>query len=160
DNAPDSKPDFKAAFGLDEEVDLDDDAVEEKLVPAARRKLAQNRHQMLAAMVMMGIQRIVVTSGRLYAKMLFHIDAHDTGAAGTASQFDTSTETHAGYGGGLMGSIFGGPEGDVTSTVAYVSSSHKDSSDAVNVTTDLTGEVDIKFKSDYLPLERFAKAPL
>jgi hypothetical protein len=160
DNAPDSKPDFKAAFGLDEDVDLDDDAAEEKLVPAARRKLAQNRHQMLAAMVMMGIQRIVVTSGRLYAKMLFHIDAHDTGGASTASQFDTSTEAHAEYGGGLMGSIFGGPEGDVTSTVAYVSSTKKDSTDAVNVTTDLTGEVEIKFKSDYLPLERFAKPPM
>ena len=81
DNAPDSKPDFKASFGLDEDVEMDDDEVEEKLVPAARRKLAKNRHEMLAAMVMMGIQRIVVTSGRLNAKMLFHIDAHDTGSA-------------------------------------------------------------------------------
>jgi hypothetical protein len=160
DNAPDSKPDFKASFGLTDDVEMDDDEVEEKLVPAARRKLAQNRHQMLAAMVMMGIQRIVVTSGRVYAKMMFHIDAHDTGSASTASQFDTSTSVHAGYGGGLMGSIFGGPEGDITSNVAYVSSTKKDSSDAVNVTTDLTGEVDLKFKSDYLPLERFAQPNL
>jgi hypothetical protein len=160
DNAPDTKPDFKATFGLDEDVDPDDDAAEEKLVPAARRKLAQNRHQMLAAMVMMGIQRIVVTSGHLNAKMLFHIDAHDTGAASTASQFDSSTTASASIGGGLIGSIFGGPEGDVTSTVAYVSSTKKDSSDAVNVTTDLTGEVDLKFKSDYLPLERFAQPNL
>jgi len=43
-NAPDSKPDFKAAFGLDDDVDADDDTAEEVLVPAARRKLAQNRH--------------------------------------------------------------------------------------------------------------------
>jgi hypothetical protein len=27
----------------------------------------------------------------------------------------------------------------------------------LNVTTDLTGEVDLKFKSDYFPMERFAK---
>ena len=56
-----------------------------------------------------------------------------------------------------MGSIFGGPEGDVTNTVTYVSSTKKDSSDDLDVTADLTGEVDIKFKSDYLPLERFAQ---
>ncbi len=160
DNAPDSKPDFKSSFGLDGDVEMDDDEVEEKLVPAARRKLAQNRHQMLAAMVMMGIQRIVVTSGRVNAKMLFHIDAHDSATASTASQFDSSTTVHAGYGGGLLGSIFGGPEGDITSSVAYVSSTKKDSADAINVTTDLTGEVDLKFKSDYLPLERFAQPNL
>lgn len=160
DNAPDSKPDFKATFGLDEDIDMDDDAVEEKLVPAARRKLAQNRHQMLAAMVMMGIQRIVVTSGRIRATMGFHIDAHDTASASTASQFDTSTTAHAGYGGGLVGSIFGGPEGDITTNVAYVSSTKKDSSDSINMTTDLTGEVDLKFKSDYLPLEKFAQPNL
>jgi len=41
-----------------------------------------------------------------------------------------------------------------------VSSTKKDSTDAVNVTTDLTGEVDLKFKSDYLPLERFAQPNL
>ena len=51
-------------------------------------------------------------------------------------------------------------KGDITSNVAYVSSTKKDSSDAVNVTTDLTGEVDLKFKSDYLPLERFAQPNL
>ena len=158
--APDSKPDFKATLGLDEDADVSDDDAEEKLVPAARRKLAQNRHQMLAAMVMMGIQRIVVTSGRINAKMLFHIDAHDVGSASTASQFDSSTSVHAGYGGGLLGSIFGGPEGDVTSSVAFVSSTKKDAADAVNVTTDLTGEVDIKFKSDYLPMERSAQPNL
>jgi hypothetical protein len=156
-NAPDSKPDFKAAFGLDEDVDADDDAAEEKLVPAARRKLAQNRHSMLAAMVMMGIQRIVVTSGHINAKMGFRINAHDTGSASTASQFDEQNDIHAAYGGGLFGSIFGGPEGSVDNSITYVSSTKKDSSDELDVSADLTGEVDIKFKSDYMPLEKFAK---
>lgn len=153
-NAPDSV-DFKSTFGLSEDVDPDEP--EEKLVPAARRKLAQNRHSMLAAMVMMGIQRIVVTSGRINAKMGFHIKAHDTARAQTATDFSEENVAHMGYGGGLMGSIFGGPEGDVTNTVTYVSSTKKDSSDDLDVTADLTGEVDIKFKSDYLPLERFAQ---
>ena len=160
DNAPDSAPDFKSAFGLQEDAEIDADEPEEGLVPAARRKLAQNRHQMLAAMVMMGIQRIVVTSGRINAKMGFHIKAHDGGRAGTASQFDEQNTVNVGYSGGLMGSLFGSPSADVSNSITYVSSTKKDSSDELDISADLTGEVDIKFKSDYLPLERFAQPNL
>jgi hypothetical protein len=155
------KPNFKQDFGLSEEVDLDDDVAEEKLVPAARRQLAQSRHSMLSTMMLMGINRIVVTSGRIKATMGFHIDAKDHGRVETASQFDWQNETRArfGYGGGLLGGIFGGPSGSVEThnTVAYVSSTKKDSSDDLNVNADLTGEVELKFKSDYFPMERFAK---
>ena len=56
--------------------------------PAARRQLAQQRHQLLSTMVLMGINRIVVTSGRIRAKLDFHIDATDTAQAESASQFD------------------------------------------------------------------------
>ena len=41
-------------------------------------------------------------------------------------------------------------------SVAYVSSQKKDSDAAINVQADLTGEVDLKFKSETFPLERFA----
>jgi len=158
-NAPDSAPDFKSIFNLSEDVEVDDDTAEEKLVPAARRKLAQNRHQMLAAMVMMGIQRIVVTSGHINAKMGFHIVARDTATASTASEFDEQNEAQTGFGGGV-GAFFGGPSASITNTVTYVSSTKKDSSDSLDINADLTGEVDLKFKSDYLPLERFAQPNL
>ena len=149
------KPDFRNAFGLKEDVDLDDDVAEEVLVPAARRRLAQNRHQMLSTMVLLGINRIVVTSGRIAAKMGFRIDASDTGRVQTAKQFDFKNETTASYGGGLS-SWFGGPEFRTKNTVVYVSSTKKDSSDSIDVHADLTGEVDLKFKSDYFPLNRLA----
>src|SRR6185503_5637131 len=123
---------------------------------AARRSLARNRHSLLATMVLMGINRIVVTSGRIRATMGFHIDAHDTGAASSASQFDFKHENQINAGGGL-GSLFGGPSIESKTSVAYVSSTKRDSSDSLNVSTDLTGEVDLKFKSDYFPMERFAK---
>jgi len=151
-----AKPNFKSEFGLNEDVALDDEAIEKTLVPAARRRMAQSRHSMLSTMVLMGINRIVVTSGRIRATMGFHIDAHDTAAASSASQFDFKNETSTGFGGGL-GSLFGGPSFKTKNTVAYVSSTKRDSSDSLNVTTDLTGEVDLKFKSDYFPMERFAK---
>jgi len=149
-----AKPDFKAEYGLNEDVALDDSAVEETLVPAARRRLAQNRHSMLATMLLMGMNRIVVTSGRINAKMAFHIDAKDTGAASSASQYDYRKDSMSFYH-GFFG--FGGGGGVTKTSVAYVSSQKRDSSDEVSLTTDLTGEVDLKFKSDYFPMERFAK---
>jgi hypothetical protein len=42
--------------------------VEKKLVPAARRGMAAGRQQLLAAMTLMGINRIVVTDGRIREK--------------------------------------------------------------------------------------------
>jgi hypothetical protein len=149
------KPDFRSSFGLTEDVDLDDDMVEEVLVPAARRRLAQNRHQMLSTMVLLGINRIVVTSGRIRATMGFRIDTSDTGRAQSASQFDFKNETTASYGGGIA-SWFGGPEFKTKNTVVYVSSTKKDSSDEIDVHANLTGEVDLKFKSDYFPINRLA----
>jgi hypothetical protein len=142
-------PNFKTDLELPEDVSLSDDAAEQTLVPAARRKLARGRQQMLSAMVMMGINRIVVTSGRIRATMGFHIDAHDYGRAQTASEFD---ETNVSAVTGWFG--FGG--GGSVNATTYVTSTKKDSTDALNLQTDLTGEVDLRFKSDYLPLERMA----
>jgi hypothetical protein len=143
------KPNFRRELNLNADVDLDDKTAEEVLVPAARRRLAQQRHQLLSTMVLMGINRIVVTSGRIYARMGFTIDASDTGAAQSASQFDYRHDAIAG--GGFLG--FGMA---ARTSVAYVSSTKRDSSDAIDVQADLTGEVDLKFKSETFPLERFA----
>jgi hypothetical protein len=153
------KPNLKSHFAMNKDVDLSDEAIEQQLVPAARRHMAKMRQQMLATMVLMGINRIVVTSGRIAAKMGFRIDTRDTGKAESASQFDWKNETELSYGGGLAG-FFGGPSGSMKNTVAYVSSSKKESSDEIDVHADLTGEVDLKFKSDYFPMERFANPEL
>jgi hypothetical protein len=156
-------PDFKTDLGLNENVGIDDDSAEEVLVPAARRKLAQSRHSMLSTMVLMGINRIVVTNGRIKASMVFHIDAKDHGTAATASQFDIANETKAkmSVGGGLA-SWLGGPSGEMETknTVSYVSTASKNSEDELNVKADLNGEVEIKFKSDYFPMEKFANPQL
>jgi hypothetical protein len=143
------KPNFKTDLELSDDPDLSDETAEQTLVPAARRKLARQRQQMLSTMVMMGVNRIVVTSGRIRATMGFRIDAHDRATAATASEFDEQNTTAAS---GWFG--FGGAA--TVNTVTYVSSTKKDSSDELNVSADLTGEVDLRFKSDYLPLERMA----
>ncbi len=56
---------------------LDDETIRDKVVSAARTQLATSRQQLLATMVMMGINRIVVTDGRISAKILYDFKAQD-----------------------------------------------------------------------------------
>jgi len=58
-------------------LDLEDDAQEQKLVQAARTQLATSRQQLLATMVLMGINRIIVTEGKISAKVMYDFRARD-----------------------------------------------------------------------------------
>lgn len=58
-------------------LDLEDDETEDKLVQASRTQLATSRQQLLATMVLMGINRIVVTDGKIQAKILYDFQARD-----------------------------------------------------------------------------------
>jgi len=74
----DELPNISQSLGMDEEItDLDDELIEEKLVPAARNDLARSRQTLLATMLLMGINRIVVTDGKINAKMKFSFRARD-----------------------------------------------------------------------------------
>ena len=50
---------------------LDEDTIEQVLVPAARKRMAMDRQQLLATMVLMGINRLVVTDGNIDASCTF-----------------------------------------------------------------------------------------
>jgi len=128
---------------------LDPSEIEEVLVPAARRRLAQSRLQMLSSMVTLGLQRIVVKHGRIRATMGFHIDSSDRAHSETASSFDFSHQSSVT---GFFYVAF-----SAKTSVAYVRSTKSDSDAELNVNADLTGEVDIFFETDYLPLNRLAK---
>jgi hypothetical protein len=72
-------PNFKQELGLDEDISsLDDETIEQKLVPAARNDLARSRQSLLATMLLIGINRIVVTDGKINAKLRFDFHARDT----------------------------------------------------------------------------------
>ncbi|MGQ0564370.1 MAG: hypothetical protein ACT4OK_04785 [Gemmobacter sp.] len=149
DDAP--APDYQTDLNVGSDFSLEDDSIEETLVPAARRKIAQSRQQTLATMVLMGMNRIVVTRGRIKAAMGFRIDTTDRASTEFASNFETKHESSASYG------WFLSPvKASVKNSVAYVSSTKKNSESEIDVSADLTGEVDLQFKSDYFPLERFA----
>lgn len=142
---------MRRTLNLPSDADLSD--VEEVLVPASRRHLARTRQQMLSSMVLMGINRIVVTRGRIRAQMGFRIDSKDYATASASERFDKKTEAQFKYGGWLSP-----VKGSLKTTVAYVSSNEKNSENELNVEANLTGEVDLQFKSDVFPLERFADA--
>jgi hypothetical protein len=72
-------PDFFADLGLKAPVtSIDQDTVEQQLVPAARRRIAMDRQQLLATMVMMGVNRLVVTNGTIEASCMFELDTTDS----------------------------------------------------------------------------------
>jgi len=142
-------PDFQADLNLSDSVSLDEDGIESTLVPAARRRMAEMRLQMLSTLVLMGINRIVVTGGKIRATMLFHIDASDRLRQEHATDLDFRAAASGSYG-------FGPWSVSASVSFAYVNSSRSTSESDLNVSADLTGEVEIHFKSDYFPLERFA----
>ncbi len=125
----------------------------EQLVPFARRQLSQTRQQMLATMVMLGMQRIVIESGRITAAMRFHIDTRSAAQADQGSTFDfrNTVQADAGFKVGPWG-----VDAKMTNTIGYVSTQRSQTTEEMNTDLDLNSSVEINFKSDYLPLNRMA----
>jgi hypothetical protein len=95
-------PNFKDELGLDEDVtELDEETIEEKMVPAARNDLARSRQTLLATMLLMGINRIVVTDGKINAKLRFDFRARDSQTTHAQNfdyqNFGQSTATQSEY---------------------------------------------------------------
>lgn len=138
-------PSFLRDLGFDSPMDLDQQAVDDVVIPDARRTLAEMRHQSLATMVMMGINRIIVSDGEINAKLVFHVDATESMTL-TFNDYKPTNWTLAGK---LGGNAFGA-SGIVVNTTSLNTQS------VVNMNANLTGEVRVRFRSDYFPLERFA----
>jgi hypothetical protein len=143
---------LRAALGLNPEDSLPG-GDPENLVVLARGALARNRQQMLSTMVMLGLQRIVIESGRLHASMRFHIDTHSAAAEDRGSQFDAR---HSSTASGSFGYGPWGASATMTNTIGYVSTQKTQTSEEMNTDLDLTSSVELVFKSDYVPLDRLA----
>jgi hypothetical protein len=169
---------------LDKPVEhLDDELVEAVLVPAARTQLATSRQQLLATMVMLGINRIVVTDGKISAKVMYDFQARDNMqfrrsaqrfdygdqyATTGAGDYESSTE------GGERSSSYSKDAGSQTTNrdgsyyskgtykttsqpVLKMASASQTSVDAsLQTKASLAGTMEVNFKSDYLPLEKMA----
>jgi len=144
-SAPSELPSFLSDLGFNSTDEIDDDAVNQVVVPAARRSLAQSRQQTLATMVMMGINRVLVDDGEINAKLQFHIDASET----TKITFNQKKTTN----GNISGQAGRNP---FSANAIMVNTVNLNAQSDLNVRADLTGEVRVKFRSEAFPLERFA----
>lgn len=151
----DAMPDFREEFGLEEQPDLSEPEGELKLVKNARLELARMRQQQLSAMVLLGINRIVVTDGSINAKVVFDVKAEDTASRKTATSFDRESDYSRQQ---TRRSIWGTNKTKTSTTVstAMHKSNTTDSDSKLNAKAKLTGEVRVNFKSDYFPLEKIA----
>ncbi len=166
-------------------MDLSDETAELALVTAARTQLARQRQQLLASLVLMGINRIVVTDGRIQAKIMYDFQARDSmRKQRSATAFDYATEngriatTWEGEGTYDRGGTSGGKgkyeqgKGDYEYNADYyskgeykysqkpivtaMSTASEASDSALQTRAQLAGNVEVNFKSDYLPLEKMA----
>lgn len=125
----------------------------EALVPLARRQQARQRQSMLATMVQMGMQRIVIDSGRINAAMRFHIDTRSAANRDRGSQNSMQNRIRAG-GGFSVGPW--GASADVENTISFVSTDRQQTSEEINTSADLTSSVELNFHTDAIPLNRLA----
>jgi hypothetical protein len=142
-------------------TDLDDEAEELRLVNSARLMMAKSRQQLLASMVMLGINRIVITDGSITAKVKFSMRSTDEAKRDySASAYDRQTSRHkkvSAFGGSFLGFGGGSVSTSEQSHVAQVSTSNDEASESkLEMDAKLQGEVRVNFKSDYLPLEKMA----
>jgi hypothetical protein len=126
-------------------------------------EMAQSRQQLLSSMVMLGINRIVVTDGSIRAKVIFDMRAHDTvGRHYTASMHDRESQSYkesvkAEFSSWLSpysaSAAFEGRQDHVATVGTAVDET---SESKAEVKARLSGEVRVNFKSDYLPLDKMA----
>jgi hypothetical protein len=144
-------------------TDISDANAEQRLVTAARLHMAKSRQQLLASMVMLGINRIVVTDGSINAKVLFDMRAEDKAKRQyKASMYDMEAQRYkeslnASYGAWYSPySASASFEGEQEHVATVGSALDETSESKAEVKAKLSGEVRVNFKSDYLPLEKMA----
>lgn len=140
---------LKGALGLGPEESVPSGDPENSLMPFARRAIARQRQQVLASMVMMGMQRIVIESGRISAAMRFHIDTRSVASEESGSKFNIENQAS-------VKANYWGVEMAMKNTIGYVSTQKQQSSEEMNTDLDLNSSVELVFKTDYLPLDRMA----
>ena len=116
-----------------------------ELISFVRRSLARNRQQMLATMVQMGMQRIVVDSGRISAGMRFHIDAS---SAAAEQRHSASTLAPRSAPAARSAWAWCSASASVNSTIGYVQTNDVQTREEVHASADLTSSVELHFRTD------------
>ncbi len=146
---------LKQATRSNETISFSDESGEQKFIAAAKLEMARQRQKLMALMVMLGINRIVVTNGRINAKVIFDIKASDYAKRAARASLDDRAQSESGGGATYVAPWGGGGGYHMQSHKTTVRSSIDDTSESkAEMKAKLTGEVRVNFKSETLPPER------
>lgn len=158
---PDQMGGFLQSLGLPFDLDTSDpEVVRTEVVPAQRKTMAMDRQKLLATMVLMGINRIVVTDGKIQASVVFDLNAKDIVRRDMerATSFDENyrqRHNKTRRNGWWIFSNEKESENSFLNVKTNTTTTQSDESDSsLQLKTKLTGNVDLRFKSDYFPLEK------
>ncbi|MEQ9258878.1 MAG: hypothetical protein RIG84_07245 [Roseovarius sp.] len=159
---PEQMGGFFESLGLPFDLDpSDEEVLNQEVVPAMRKNIAMSRQKLLATMVLMGINRIVVTDGKIQASVMFNIDTKDV--LRRNQEINTSFEQDYNMrhnkkkkkNGWWIFSNTKETERTKLNVSTNVDTDQTDESESkTNLKAKLTGNVDLRFKSDYFPLEK------
>lgn len=138
-----------------EPVDMDDNEVKAAIMDA-KIAMAKEHRAALREVLLMGVTRLIVDKGEVEAAVEFKITAKRDSRKTHKDQNINVVNASASYGGGVLGSIFGGPKGSlsVSNTNIQVNTSSQTAEDELFAR--LMGKVKIQFSSDYFKLDNFA----
>lgn len=137
-----------------------EDAQVKAKIMDATLAMAKEQRAMLREVLLMGVTRLVVEKGiiRASVKFDFHANENITRQDKASVQDAASASNSISHSGGFFGSLFGGPQGGETSSSrhAQLSVATTKGSSSTDLKGNLTGFVEIQFKSDYFKLDNFA----
>lgn len=146
--AEELSPVWLADYGL-EGQELSTELLEQQILPQVRNKVGAERQQLLATMVLLGLNRVAVRDGSISAKVMFRAAARDAAAV----QYATSSDPQAIATWGERGSL-----SQTSQSTTMVSTLAVNAQNESTVRADLFGEVKLNFVSETLPLDRLADA--
>ena len=139
--------------------ETEDAAIKARIMDATLA-MAKEQRAMLREILLMGVTRLVVEKGIIRASVKFDFKATENikRADKATVQDARSSSNSISHSGGFFGSLFGGPQGGVTSSNRHAELSVATTTSTADTTVgaNLTGFVEIQFKSDYFKLDNFA----
>lgn len=141
-------PVWLADYGIDGE-ELTAELLESRILPLVRNHVGSERQQLLATMVMLGMNRVAVKDGSISAKVMFRAQANEAAKVGYATGSDPKSVSDWGERGSMT---YAGGASTMVSTLAINAQSD------TSLRADLFGEVKLNFVSETLPLDKLADA--
>ncbi|MDV3347393.1 hypothetical protein QGP82_01685 [Leptothoe sp. LEGE 181152] len=136
-----------------QQLDLGDNQVKAKIMDA-KLALAKEQRALLRETILMGISRLVVERGTVKAAVVFDVKATEKINKTDKAAQTTTTKTGGTHGGGLFGFI--GRRSSRARKRSKISVSSAKSTATTDLAAQITGSVELVFKSDYFKLDNFA----